>query len=65
MIREMNREIEEIYSIQELEERKKQLRDHLQHSCLSEVEIWEVNDLIDTINKRIRLMNDLMIGLVK
>lgn len=62
MITGMTPEIEEIYSIQELEEKKKQLRDHLQQPNLSEVEKWEVNDLIETINKRIRLMNDLMVG---
>ncbi|MEW9672295.1 hypothetical protein [Ammoniphilus sp. 3BR4] len=62
MIKEITPEIEEIYSIQELEEKKKQLRDQLQQPDLSEVEKWEVNDLIETINKRIRLMNDLMVG---
>lgn len=63
MITEMTREIEEIYSIKELEERRRLLRQQLQQSTLSAVETCEIEDLIDTINKRIRLMNDLMIGL--
>ncbi|WP_134702134.1 hypothetical protein [Ammoniphilus sp. YIM 78166] len=63
MITEMTREIEEIYSIKELEDRRRLLRQQLQQSTLSAVETCEIEDVIDTINKRIRLMNDLMIGL--
>ncbi len=58
MTREM---IEETYCIQELEEKKRQLKKFLQCEDLTEDEKWELNDLLDTVNKRIRLMSELLI----
>lgn len=53
--------IEETYCIQELEEKKRQLKKFLQCEDLTEDEKWELNDLLDTVNKRIRLMSELLI----
>lgn len=53
--------IEETYSVQELEEHKRQLKKFLQSEDLTEEEKWELNDLLDTVNKRIRLMSELLI----
>lgn len=58
MTREM---IEETYCVQELEEKKRQLKKFLQCEDLTEDEKWELNDLLDTVNKRIRLMSELLI----
>jgi hypothetical protein len=60
MTREM---IQESYSVQELLEQRKHLRNRLSSGSLTEEEAWEIDELISMINKRVRLMSELLIGL--
>lgn len=60
----MDREmIEQTYCVQELEDRKKELKDKLKNPNLTEIEKWDYNDLLRRTEKRLRLMRDLLIGL--
>lgn len=60
MTREM---IEETYSVQELESKKKEIKEILQNSTLTREEEWDYTDLLNRINKRLRLMRELLIEL--
>ncbi|RKD22737.1 hypothetical protein BEP19_10825 [Ammoniphilus oxalaticus] len=60
----MDREtIEQTYSVKELEDKRKELRLKLKDSNLTEEEKWDYNDLLRRIDKRLRLMRDLLIEL--
>lgn len=64
LIYRMNREmIEETYNVQELENKKKEIKGILQNSSLSSEEEWDYTDLLERINKRLRLMRELLIEL--
>jgi hypothetical protein len=54
--------IQETYSVTELLERKKELQAKLTSTTLSEEEMWEIKNLMSLVNKRIQLMNDLLVG---
>ena len=58
MTREM---IEETYNIEELESKKRELKYILQNSTLSGEEEWDYSDLLERVNKRLRLMRELLI----
>jgi hypothetical protein len=60
MTREM---IQESYSVQELLEQRKHLKSRLSSDSLTQEEAWEIDELVSMINKRIRLMSELLIGL--
>lgn len=53
----------ETYSVLELEEKKEALKEMLLNPELSPEDKWEINDLLQTINSRIRLISDLLIEL--
>jgi len=55
--------IEETYNIQELENKKKEIKGILQNSPLSSEEEWDYTDLLKRIDKRLRLMRELLIEL--
>ena len=58
----MTREtIEETYNIEELESKKREIKDILQNSTLSGEEEWDYSDLLERVNKRLRLMRELLI----
>lgn len=58
MIREI---IEETYNVRELENRKKEIKGILQNATLSGEEEWDYTDLLQRIDRRLRLMRDLLI----
>ena len=58
----MREVIQESYSVTELLETKKELQAKLTSTSLSEAEMWETKNLMSLVNKRIQLMNDLLVG---
>ena len=55
--------IEETYNIEELENKKNEIKELLQNPSLSSEEEWDYTDLLKRINKRLRLMRELLIEL--
>jgi hypothetical protein len=61
---EMTQEmIQETYNVQELQLQRDKLKSKLETNTLTDDEKWEVQFFLDLINKRIRLMTDLLIGI--
>jgi|GEM_PF-3372758 len=57
--------IQETYNIGELINQRNRLKNMLSSTTLTEEEKWEADYLLQTVNRRIRLLNDLLIGLDK
>lgn len=55
--------IQETYNVQELQLQRDKLKSKLETNTLTDDEKWEVQFFLDLINKRIRLMTDLLIGI--
>ncbi|MBP1932952.1 hypothetical protein [Ammoniphilus resinae] len=57
--------IQETYNIGELINQRNRLKNMLSSASLSEEEKWEADYLLQSVNRRIRLLNDLLLGLDK
>lgn len=57
--------IQETYNIGELVNHRNRLKNMLSSATLTDEEKWEADHLLQTVNRRIRLLNDLLIGLDK
>lgn len=55
--------IQETYNVQELRKQRDKLKNQLETAKLTDDEKWEIDFLLKLINKRIRLMTDLLVGI--